>query len=427
MFPFTSHVTCKYNDYVERRLLFYTKSPFLKPKSLILQQNQAYYWIFMAGIYLHIPFCKTRCIYCDFFSTTQSHLKSCYIEALCKELRMRKEYLEGEDITTIYFGGGTPSQLDEEDFKQIFSTIHEVYGLEKATEITLEANPDDLTPEYIHMLTTLPFNRVSMGIQTFHDPTLKLLNRRHNAAQAIQAVEQLRKEGFNNISIDLIYGLPGETLEQWENDLKQAISLRPEHISAYHLTYEEGTCIYRMLTDKQITEVDEECSLTFFSTLIDRLSAAGYKQYEISNFCLPHFHSRHNSSYWIGVPYLGCGPSAHSYNKISREWNIASLEKYITSIEANKREYETETLSLATRYNEFIMTGLRTMQGISLQQLEERFGTCFAHYCNKMSRSALANQLLENTGEQLRLTHKGIFVSDDIISDLLWIEEEEEE
>ena len=206
----------------------------------------------MAGIYIHIPFCKTRCIYCDFYSTTRSELKSRYIHALCKELQMRKEYLRGEPVETIYFGGGTPSQLAEEDFREVFETIRKYYGMEHCREITLEANPDDLTEAYAAMLQNLPFNRISMGIQTFDDSTLKLLNRRHNAAQAVNAVKHCRHAGFNNISIDLIYGLPGETDERWKRDLQQAVSLNVEHISAYHLTYEEGTRIYELLQAHRI-------------------------------------------------------------------------------------------------------------------------------------------------------------------------------
>ena len=245
----------------------------------------------MAGIYIHIPFCKTRCIYCDFYSTTRSELKDRYIHALCKELQIRKEYLREEPVETIYFGGGTPSQLAEEDFREIFETIRKYYGMEHCREITLEANPDDLTEEYAVMLQRLPFNRISMGIQTFDDATLKLLNRRHNAAQAVNAVHHCRRAGFNNISIDLIYGLPGETDERWKRDLQQAVSLDVEHISAYHLTYEEGTRIYELLQTHRIREVDEESSLRFFSTLMDTLGrpATSTTKYPISavRACIP--------------------------------------------------------------------------------------------------------------------------------------------
>ena len=241
----------------------------------------------MAGIYLHIPFCKTRCIYCDFYSTTRSELKTRYVHALCRELEIRKEYLKGEPVETIYFGGGTPSQLEEADFKRIFETIQENYGMEHCREITLEANPDDLSQEYLKMLSFLPFNRISMGIQTFDDTTLQLLKRRHSSQTAVEAVRRCREAGFQNISIDLIYGLPGETKERWENDLRQAIRLDVEHISAYHLTYEEDTPIYNMLKQHQIEEVDEDSSLQFFTLLIEHLQNAGYEHYEISNFCRP--------------------------------------------------------------------------------------------------------------------------------------------
>lgn len=377
----------------------------------------------MAGIYIHIPFCKTRCIYCDFYSTTRSDLKERYIRALCRELRIRKDYLEGATIETIYFGGGTPSQLDEEDFRQVFATIEEVYGMEHCKEITLEANPDDLTEEYVTRLHRLPFNRISMGIQTFDDVTLKLLNRRHNAMQAIEAVDRCRRAGFENISIDLIYGLPGETDERWERDLKQAVSLNVEHISAYHLTYEEGTRIYELLQAHRIREVDEESSVRFFSVLIDTLDAAGYEHYEISNFCRPGKYSRHNTSYWKGIPYLGCGPAAHSFNIHTREWNVASLEEYMQGIETDRRKFETEYRDKTTCYNECIMTCIRTLWGISLKYIEMEFGTEMWKYCMDMATPYLESGKLKIQDNHLCLTREGIFISDGIISDLMFIEE----
>ena len=375
----------------------------------------------MAGIYIHIPFCKTRCIYCDFYSTTRSELKSQYIRALCRELTERKEYLKGEAVETIYFGGGTPSQLSEEDFKEVFKTIEQVYGTRKATEVTLEANPDDLTEEYTQMLRTLPFNRISMGIQTFDDATLRLLNRRHNAAQAIEAVQRCRQAGFQNISIDLIYGLPGETKERWVNDLRQAIRLDVEHISAYHLTYEEDTPIYNMLKQHQIEEVDEDSSLQFFTLLIEHLQNAGYEHYEISNFCRPGKYSRHNTSYWRGIPYLGCGPSAHSFNGTTREWNVSSIDLYIKGIEGNQRDFETENLDQTTRYNEFIITTIRTVWGTPIEKLKQEFGNELWEYCRKMSAPYLENGKMEVHEGALRLTREGIFISDSIMSDLLWV------
>lgn len=375
----------------------------------------------MAGIYLHIPFCKTRCAYCDFYSTTREELKSNYINALCKELRNRHAYLQGETIETIYLGGGTPSQLGEADFRQIFATIEEVYGMKDCKEITLEANPDDLTESYVEMLATLPFNRVSMGIQTFDDNTLKLLNRRHTALQAKEAVGRLRKHGFQNISIDLIYGLPGETEEQWMNDLQQAVSLKPEHISAYHLTYEEGTPLYRLLMADKIEEVNEEDSVHYFEMLMDYLKASGYEHYEISNFALPDKHSRHNSSYWHGVPYLGCGPSAHSFDGHSRQWNIASLEAYIDGMKNGDSIFELEELDIPTRYNEAIMTGLRTSEGVNLDRMASAFGAEYRDMCMKNAAPFLRNGKLILSDNYLKLSREGIFISDGIISELMVI------
>ena len=375
----------------------------------------------MAGIYIHIPFCKRRCIYCDFFSTTQSEKKSTYIHALCQELDMRKDYLEGEDIETIYLGGGTPSQLTQKELEEIFSSLYNIYKVKENAEITLEANPDDLTPEYIHMLRTLPINRISMGIQTFQEETLKLLHRRHTAQQAIEAVKHCREAGFQNISIDLMYGLPGETLETWKEDLQQAIALHPEHISAYHLIYEEGTALWKLREQKQVEEADEDLSVTLFKTLIEELTHAGYEHYEISNFCLPGLHSRHNSSYWTGKKYLGCGPSAHSFNGTSRQWNVASLDKYIQSIQQGELDYEIEELDIYTRYNDFVITTIRTHWGMSLSHLRSTYGENLYQYCLRMAKPHLEQGVLEIKEDTLKLTKEGIFISDGIMSDLLFV------
>ena len=375
----------------------------------------------MAGIYIHIPFCKRRCIYCDFFSTTQSEKKSAYVRALCRELEMRQDYVGGEEIETIYLGGGTPSQLTEEELKAIFSSIYHIYKVKTNAEITLEANPDDLTPEYVAMLRQLPVNRISMGIQTFQEETLKLLHRRHTATQAIEAFRRCREAGFQNISIDLMYGLPGETLETWKEDLRQAINLRPEHISAYHLIYEEDTALWRLREQHCVEEADEELSVSLFTTLIDRLTEAGYQHYEISNFCLSGMHSRHNSSYWTGKKYLGCGPSAHSFNGVSRQWNVASLEGYIKGVEEGVLDYEVEELDLYTRYNDFVLTSIRTAWGMPLSKLRSEFGEELYRYCMRMAKPHVDQGVLENREGVLRLTRKGIFVSDGIMSDLMWV------
>jgi len=377
----------------------------------------------MAGIYLHIPFCKTRCIYCDFYSTTRSEMTDRYVSALCRELELRKSYLDKEPVETIYFGGGTPSQLSKENFEKIFETIEREYNLEQCSEITLEANPDDLTPEYIKMLESLPFNRISIGIQTFNEQTLRLLKRRHTAEQAISAVKECRMAGFQNISIDLMYGLPGETPESWEADLEQAVDLNVEHISAYHLIYEEGTPLYEMLQKHKVEEVDEESSVDFFALMIDRLTKAGFQHYEISNFCKPDKHSQHNSSYWTGKKYLGCGPSAHSFNGSTRQWNVSSLDKYIAGIEKGIPDFEIEELNVTTRYNDFVITSLRTMWGLSLNRLEEEFGTEFKQYCLENAQTYLDSGKLEIRDNTLFLSKEGIFISDGIMSDLLWVED----
>lgn len=375
----------------------------------------------MAGIYIHIPFCKRRCIYCDFFSTTRSEKKATYVRTLCQELESRKDYLEGEGIETIYLGGGTPSQLTQEELKEIFTYIYKVYDVSPQAEITLEANPDDLTPEYVTMLRQLPVNRISMGIQTFQEDTLKLLHRRHTARQAIEAFQRCREAGFRNISIDLMYGLPGESLDTWKQDLQQAIDLHPEHISAYHLIYEEGTALWKLREEHRVEEADEDLSVTLFSTLIESLTQAGYQHYEISNFCLPGLHSRHNSSYWTGKKYLGCGPSAHSYNGLSRQWNVASLDKYLEGIASGNPDFEVEELDLHTRYNDFVITSIRTCWGMSLSRLHSEFGEELYNYCLRMAKTHLREGVLEIREDVLKLTRRGIFISDGIMSDLLWV------
>ena len=373
----------------------------------------------MAGIYLHIPFCKTRCTYCDFYSTTQQDLSSTYIEALCKELKLRNEYLDNEVISSIYLGGGTPSQLDITELKAIFSTIADNYSFANEMEITLEANPDDLTPEYIEQLKCLPINRLSIGTQTFHDEMLQKLNRRHNSKQAIEAIAEAQKQGFNNISIDLMYGLPGETMKEWEEDLETAIQLNIQHISAYHLIYEEGTPLFRNLEKGLITEVDEELSLSFFKKLIEKLTHNGFIHYEISNFAKPNKLAQHNTSYWLGSKYLGCGPSAHSFNGESRDYNAALLSEYIKALNQDNLVVEKEILSQQSKYNDFIITRLRTMWGVSLTEIHEQFGKEFKEYTLRASEKHLKQENLVLINDRLKLTAKGIFLSDGIMSDLL--------
>lgn len=375
----------------------------------------------MAGLYIHIPFCAKRCLYCDFFSNTEMKYKEPYVDALIRELEMRKDYIDGEPLETIYFGGGTPSQLQSKDFERIFNAIYRLFDVSHCSEITLEANPDDMTPEYVTSLYSFPFNRISMGVQSFKEEDLRFLNRRHNREQALRAVELCKENGLSNISIDLIYGLPGQTLEEWESNLDRTIRLDIPHISAYHLIYEEGTALYKLKEAGKISPVEEEVSVTLFTSLIDRLTANGYLHYEISNFARPGMISRHNSSYWTGKKYLGIGPSAHSYNGESRQWNISSLPAYIRGIEKGLPNIEEEELDINTRYNDFIITGLRTMWGVSLTEIQRQYGNDKLIYCKKQASPYLKQGLLVQKEDILTLSRNGIFISDSIMSDLLWV------
>ena len=377
----------------------------------------------MAGIYLHIPFCKPRCAYCSFFSSTDSELKEAYVSALCRELEMRKHYAGDEPVRTIYVGGGTPSQLSLPQLERLFTQIYKIYKVDTDAEVTLEVNPDDVRDEYTSALScSLPIRRLSMGVQTFNDERLRFLKRRHTAAQAFEAVNCCRRYGFANLSIDLIYGLPGETLDEWEHDLRQALSLEVPHLSAYHLSYEEGTPLWKMKEQGRVTEVDEEVSAAMYTMLVEHLVRAGYEHYEISNFCRPGMESRHNSSYWKGIPYIGCGAAAHSFDGKSRQWNIASIPYYIKGIEEGRPQIEREELDLYTRYNDYLVTSLRTRWGASLEKVHSLFGPLLYGYCMRNAHRHLEQGLLQVDGDLLHLTEKGVFLSDGIISDLLWVE-----
>ena len=376
----------------------------------------------MAGIYIHVPFCSKRCTYCDFFSNTKMQYKEPYLKQVLQELTNRKAYLPNETIETIYFGGGTPSQLNAQELETILEHIYKHYTVSPSAEITMEANPDDLTPDYLKAIASLPFNRLSMGIQSFNDADLKFLNRRHAAQQAIAAVANCQAVGLTNLSIDLMYGLPNQTLEAWSENLNQAISLNVPHISAYHLIYEEGTALYKLMEAGKVRSVDEDVSLAMFTTLIDTLSSNGYQHYEISNFAQPHYISQHNSAYWKGKPYLGIGPSAHSYDGVNRAWNIASLTGYIEAMEQQKPALEVEVLDQQAQYNDFILTGLRTMWGINTDEIENLFGEKLALYCKKQATPYIKSGLLcLSENNTLTLSREGIFISDSIMSDLMFV------
>ena len=373
----------------------------------------------MAGIYIHIPFCKSRCIYCDFFTSTNESEMDSYVQALCREIVLRKEELANDYVKTIYFGGGTPSRLNESHFQQVFGTINENYKLSNEMEVTIEANPDDLSHSYVDMLRELPFNRISIGIQSFDDQELKFLSRRHDANRAIEAVKYCQEKGFNNISIDLMYGLPNQTLTIWRRNLQQAIDLNIQHISAYHLIYEEKTRLYSLLQAGKVNPVDDDCSLEMFGTLIDTLTNASFEHYEISAFAKQGYISQHNSSYWTGLKYLGFGPSAHSFDGEHRWWNVSSLPKYIAGINSLSPNIEKEDIDLTTKYNEYIITGLRTVWGIDLDVMKTNFGDeLYAYFLQNAQRYFNLNYLKKEE-TTITLTKKGIFISDGIMSDLM--------
>ncbi|MBS5980727.1 radical SAM family heme chaperone HemW [Dysgonomonas sp. Marseille-Q5470] len=376
----------------------------------------------MAGIYIHVPFCKTRCIYCDFYTRTDMSPKYDYVSALCEEIKLRKNYIGAEDVKTVYFGGGTPSQLSESDFLRIFETLHHEFRITPDAEITMEANPDDLSPQYLATLKEkLPFNRLSIGIQSFDDEELKFLKRRHSADKAKEAVRICQSLGYDNISIDLMYGLPNQTMQIWERNLEEAITLDVQHISSYHLIYEQGTRLYRLFKMGDVNPVDEDLSVDMFSRMIEKLTAVGFDHYEISNFARHGLYSKHNSSYWLGKKYLGLGPAAHSYDGQNRSWNVASISKYIEGIRAENPNLEIEVLDENTRYNDFILTGMRTKWGVNLSDLESLFGTKMKVFCLKNARKYLDQGFLTEKDNILKLTRQGIFISDGIMSDLMWV------
>ncbi|HQF12202.1 MAG TPA: radical SAM family heme chaperone HemW [Paludibacteraceae bacterium] len=373
----------------------------------------------MAGIYLHIPFCIQRCSYCNFFSVVSINLVNEVINAIIKELSIRKDYLKNEPVQTIYFGGGTPSLLTIQQIEKLLNTVYKNFSVEKNAEITFEANPDDLTKNYLFDLKKVGINRLSIGIQSFDDDKLKILNRRHNATQAHEAVREAQKAGFNNISIDLIYGLPFQSLDEWGADLDKAFSLSIQHLSAYGLTFEEKTLLSKQKEKKIIEPADEELMIKMYELLLEESSKKGFDAYEISNFSLPGFYSRHNSSYWNQTPYLGVGPSAHSYNGISRQWNVAAIQKYTEGILKNSSFYEQEILSLEDRYNEYVLLGLRTKNGINIDALEQNFGTELKDFCLENIKTFIDNEKAYRCGSFLRLNTKGKLISDTIIAQLM--------
>lgn len=395
----------------------------------------------MAGIYIHIPFCRSRCIYCGFYSTTALQLRQEYVEAVCRELEKRAfeeggrvfeeggrrkekgEYL----INTIYLGGGTPSQLTIGQLRQILDAVYIYNNVAEDAEVTIEVNPDDVTEDFVRGLSTLPVNRVSMGAQTFDDERLRFLHRRHSASQVSEAVRLLRDAGIRNISVDLMYGFPEESLDDWQHDISSALALNVEHLSAYCLMVEEGTPLYNMYSRTQqessssshdTSLTSEELELAMYETLTDRLEAVGYEHYEISNFARKGYRSRHNSSYWDGTPYIGIGAAAHSYDGNTRSWNVSDIRKYIDAMTEGKRLFESETIDDDTRYNDLVTVALRTREGLDLRALQPKY----RDYAIKNAHRFISDGLLQlSASDHLALTRKGLFVSDMIMSELIYI------
>ena len=376
----------------------------------------------MAGIYIHIPFCRKKCYYCDFFKSTDLSLKARLLVGLKKELESRVDEYSSEEINTIYFGGGTPSVLLIDELNELLNVIYENYRVSGNAEITLEANPDDLTQASLSSLKQIGFNRLSMGVQSFSESDLKLMNRRHSVLQAIQSVKWAKEAGFSNISIDLIYGLPNQTLDEWENNVRSAVNLNVEHISAYNLTYHEGTVFYRQLKKGILKELPDELSLQQFESLIRILKEDGFEQYEISNFCKPGFYSQHNSSYWKSKKYLGIGPSAHSYDLVSRSWNVSSIARYLDGLENNQAYFETEILTEQDRYNDFIITGLRTIWGISEEFIQNTFPLHYFTYFQKYKEKYIQSGHLLSTEGKVFISPEGLFISDKIMADFMIVE-----
>lgn len=376
----------------------------------------------MSGIYIHIPFCKQACYYCDFHFSTNLKKKDEMVLALAKEIEMRKNEFQDEIVETIYFGGGTPSILSIEDLRFLIDEIYRNYKVVENPEITVEANPDDLTENRIIELSKNKVNRLSIGIQSFFEDDLKMMNRAHNVEEAKKCLETATQY-FDNISIDLIYGIPEMSNEKWLQNIETALSFSVPHISSYALTVEPKTALHSFIQKGIIPQPDDEVAQEHFHILVDKLSENGFIHYELSNFGKENYFSKNNSSYWLGKKYIGIGPSAHSYDGKNRGWNISNNSLYIKSIQENKLPIEIETLTKTDRYNEYIMTGLRTIWGVSLERIEQEFGKTYLDYLLSQSKKHIEQSLLEFVKSSevetvLKTTKKGKFLSDGIASDL---------
>ena len=378
----------------------------------------------MSGVYFHIPFCKQLCHYCAFHKSISLQATNEMLNCFKKELKLRKDYLNQKSVSTIYFGGGTPSVYQPEQIELLIDEVAKYWNIESDAEITMEANPDDLNQSYLKKLSKSSVNRLSVGIQSFHDEDLILMNRRHTGKEAFNAIRRAQDLGFDNISVDQIYGVPGLSMEKWKENLDLVYDLNIQHISSYHLMYDPNTVFSKKLEKGQLTELDEEESFEQFKYLIDSARENGFIHYEISNFSKEGFISRHNSSYWQQKQYLGIGPSAHSYNLQEREWNIAHNYKYMKAIDEKEDFSEKENLSFHDRFNDFVLTSLRTYWGMNLDQVKELFGEQLHQHCVKKAEKYIQSNHIRKENNSLILCDDGVFVSNDIMSDFFWIEEE---
>ena len=376
----------------------------------------------MAGIYIHIPFCDSKCAYCGFYSLPSLKLKDRFLEALKAEIVARKDYLQGDAVNTIYFGGGTPSLLSLKEIGELLYLINAHYPVASIAEITLEANPDTLSLEYLEGLRQLGVNRLSIGIQSFFDNDLKYLSRRHDSHHAQQCLDWAKQAGFENISIDLIYGLPSSNAEQWNKNLDIFFAYGLSHLSAYALTLEPNAILTKQIELGKVQPVNEDDALRDYEILCQRVAENGYLHYEISNFCKRGMHSKHNSSYWFGTPYIGFGPSAHSFDGNSRQWNVSSVEKYCVSVPepVEGSAIEKEILSPEQHYDEYVMLRLRTHWGIDLKWLKREMGERFSTYCEQHAQPLIAQGRLSQTREFLYLTDQQMLFADGIAEELFW-------
>ncbi|MFS4445316.1 radical SAM family heme chaperone HemW [Maribacter sp. 2307UL18-2] len=374
----------------------------------------------MSGIYIHIPFCKQACHYCDFHFSTVKGKKEAMVTALCRELELRKEEFKEEVVETIYFGGGTPSVLSAEEIDRLLAMVYEHYTVGQDPEITLEANPDDLSKEKLKALDDSSINRLSIGIQSFFEEDLVLMNRAHNAAEAEDCIRGAMNY-FENISIDLIYGIPGMSNKRWRQNIEKALSFKVPHISSYALTVEPKTALASFIKKGVVAPVEDEVAQEHFNILLNEMEKAGFESYEISNFGKPGFFSKNNTAYWQQKKYIGIGPSAHSYDGLRRGWNINNNPKYIKAISSDVLPIEIETLSRKDRYNEYIMTGLRTIWGVSLEKVHLEFGEKYLEYLENQAVKYLKEQLLYYDGDRLLTSKKGRFLADGIAADLFLV------